>query len=171
MATALGITPDKLTGAVAYLVAAGGALAEGRPAVAAQLIDRARAGWSVPAWLDRQLSLAESRACAAAGDIQAALISAGRAGTSPEAAWPALTRPPEMARPRTAPSPRCSRPAPRYLTRCVCRRCSVSLALVSNLARCGPASSPAPRWVRVSWSWPVRAAEPRRTASLRAAAA
>ena len=83
---ALGLSPDKLTAAAAYLVAASGALAEGRPAVATQIIARARSGWSVPAWLDEQLSLAESRACAAAGDIQAALTAAERAGTSLEAA-------------------------------------------------------------------------------------
>jgi hypothetical protein len=52
---ALGARPDKLTGAVAYLVAAGGALTEGRAAVAAQIITRARSGWAVPAWLDQQL--------------------------------------------------------------------------------------------------------------------
>ena len=85
---ALGVSPDKLTGAVAYLVAACGGLAEGRAATAGQIIARARSGWSVPAWLDQKLSLAESRACAAAGDIPAALAAAGRAGsdTSPEAA-------------------------------------------------------------------------------------
>jgi LuxR family maltose regulon positive regulatory protein len=85
---ALGECPDKLVGAVAYLVAACGALAEGRAAVAAQIITRARSGWTVPAWLDQQLSLLESRACAAAGDIQAALAVADRVGrgTSPEAA-------------------------------------------------------------------------------------
>ena len=80
--------PDKLIGAVAYLVAACGGLAEGRAAVAAQIIARARSGWSVPAWLDQRLSLVESRAFAAAGDIQAALAAAGQAGgdTSLEAA-------------------------------------------------------------------------------------
>jgi len=83
---ALGVSPDKLIAAAAYLVAASGALAEGRPAVATQIIARARSGSSVPAWLDEQLSLAESRAYAAAGDIQAALTAAGRVGTSPEAA-------------------------------------------------------------------------------------
>ena len=85
--TALGVTPDKLIAAVAYLVAAGGALAEGRAKVAVQIIARARAGWSVPAWFDQRLTLVESRAYAAAGDIQAALAAAGRAGsdTSPEA--------------------------------------------------------------------------------------
>ena len=82
---ALGASPDKLVGAAAYLVAADGALAEGRPAVAVQIIDRARAGWSVPPWLDQQLSLVQSRAYAAAGDVQAALAEAQRAGTSPEA--------------------------------------------------------------------------------------
>ncbi len=56
--------------------------------MAAQNIARARSGWSVPAWLDHRLSLAESQAYAAAGDIQAVLAAAGRAGhdTSPEAA-------------------------------------------------------------------------------------
>ena len=64
------------------------ALAEGRAAAAAQIVARARSGWPVPAWLDHRLSLAESRACAAAGDIEAALAAARRAGrdTSPEAA-------------------------------------------------------------------------------------
>ena len=79
---ALGESPDKLVGTVAYLVAAGGALAEGRAAVAAQIITRARSGWHVPAWLDQQLSLLESRAWAAADDIQAALAAAERAGNS-----------------------------------------------------------------------------------------
>ena len=57
-------------------------------AVAVQIIARARSGWPVPTWLDQQLNLAESRACAAAGDTQAALAAAERAGggTSPEAA-------------------------------------------------------------------------------------
>jgi LuxR family maltose regulon positive regulatory protein len=83
---ALGASPDKLIGAMAYLVAADGALAEGRAPVAVQIITRARSGWPVPAWLDQQLSLAESRACTAAGDVQAALTAARRAdGTSPEA--------------------------------------------------------------------------------------
>jgi LuxR family transcriptional regulator, maltose regulon positive regulatory protein len=83
---ALGDSPDKLIGAVAYLVAAGGALAEGRATVAAQIITRARSGWLVPAWLDQQLSLLESRARAAAGDVRAALAAAERAGDSAEAA-------------------------------------------------------------------------------------
>ena len=83
---ALCVNPDKLVGTVAYLAAAGGALAEGRPEVAAQLTTRARSRWHVPAWLDQQLSLAESRARAAAGDIPAALAAAERAGSSPEAA-------------------------------------------------------------------------------------
>ncbi len=85
---ALGVTPDKLIGAVAWLAAAYGGLAEGRAAAAAQSVARARSGWSVPAWLDQRLSLAESRACAAAGDIQAALAAAEHTGgdTSLEAA-------------------------------------------------------------------------------------
>ncbi len=83
----LGVTPDKLIGAVALLAAAYGNLAQGRAAAAAQNVARARSGWSVPAWLDQRLSLAESRAYAVAGDIPAALAAAGRVsrGTSPEA--------------------------------------------------------------------------------------
>src|SRR5690242_13912397 len=86
--TALGRTPDELVAAAAYLVAARGALAEGRASVAAQIITRARSGRPIPAWLDQQLSMIQSRACAAAGDIPAALAAAGRAGSenSPEAA-------------------------------------------------------------------------------------
>ncbi len=85
---ALRVSPDKLIGAVAYLVAAGVSLAEGRAAVAGQLIARARSGWSAPGWLDRRLSLVQSGAFAAAGDIPAALAAAERAGsdTSLEAA-------------------------------------------------------------------------------------
>jgi LuxR family transcriptional regulator, maltose regulon positive regulatory protein len=77
---ALSVTPDKLIEAVAWLAAAYGNLAEGNAAVAAQNVARARSGWTVPAWLDQRLSLAESRAYAAAGDIQAALAAARRAG-------------------------------------------------------------------------------------------
>jgi LuxR family transcriptional regulator, maltose regulon positive regulatory protein len=85
---ALGLTPDKLIGAVGFLVAAYGSLAEGRAAMATQLIARARSGWSVPGWLDHRLSLAESQAHAAAGESPAALAAAERAGsdTSLEAA-------------------------------------------------------------------------------------
>ena len=85
---ALNGTQDKLIGAVAWLVAAGSSLAEGRAAAAAQIIRRVRSGWSVPAWLDQRLSQVESRAYAASGDIQAALT-VGRgasSGTSLEAA-------------------------------------------------------------------------------------
>jgi LuxR family transcriptional regulator, maltose regulon positive regulatory protein len=77
---ALGERPDKLTGSVACLVAARCGLAEGRAGLAAQFAARARAGWAVPAWLGQQLSLAESRAHAEAGDIDPALAAAERAG-------------------------------------------------------------------------------------------
>ena len=85
---ALAAGPDKLIGTVACLAAAAGALADGRAAVAAQIIDRARSGWRVPAWLDRQLSLVQSRARAASRDIPAAIAAAERAGsgTTPEVA-------------------------------------------------------------------------------------
>ena len=77
---ALGVSPDKLIGAVACLMVACAGLAEGRGDVATQFVARARSGWSVPAWLGQRLSLAESRACVAAGDTRAALAAAERAG-------------------------------------------------------------------------------------------
>ena len=84
----LGVRQDKLIGAVACLVAAYGALAEGRTEVAVQFVARARAGWSVPVGLEQRLSMVESRALTAAGDTEAALAAAKRAdsGNSPEAA-------------------------------------------------------------------------------------
>ena len=102
---ALGVSPDRLTGALAYLVAAGGALAEGRATVAAQIITRARSGWPVPAWLDQQLSLVESRACEAVGDTRAALAAAGQARPAPHQKQPSRSRTsgqlPETARARS----------------------------------------------------------------------
>ena len=85
---ALGVTPDKLIRAVAWLAAAYGGLAQGRAAVTAQNVAKARSGWSVPAWLEQRLSLVESRAYEAEGDIQATLAAARRSGreNSPEAA-------------------------------------------------------------------------------------
>jgi LuxR family maltose regulon positive regulatory protein len=85
---ALGVSPYKLIGAVACLIVACGYLAEGRSEAAMQMVARARSGWSVPAWLEQRLSLAQSRACAAAGDIRGALTAAERAGrdTSPDSA-------------------------------------------------------------------------------------
>ncbi|HEY7429930.1 MAG TPA: LuxR C-terminal-related transcriptional regulator [Streptosporangiaceae bacterium] len=90
--TALAASPDKLTGAVAFLVAAWVSLAEGRADVAAQLAARARRGWAVPAWLERELLLAESRAHLAAGDSQAAITAAERAGGGAPAAAITLAR-------------------------------------------------------------------------------
>jgi LuxR family maltose regulon positive regulatory protein len=85
---ALGRSPDRLVGAVACLVAAWDGLAEDHADVAAQFVARARSDRSVPAWLEQRLSLAESQALASAGDIEAALVAAKRAGcdSSPEAA-------------------------------------------------------------------------------------
>ena len=71
--------PDMLVHALACLVAAQGGLAEGRPRVTADMAGRARAGWSVPPWLEHRLAIIESRACAAAGDAEAAIDWAGRA--------------------------------------------------------------------------------------------
>jgi LuxR family maltose regulon positive regulatory protein len=76
----LGLSPDQLVGAAGCLVAASAALADGHAEAAARIIARARSGWPVPAWLEQQLNLVESRACAAAGDTQAALTAAERAG-------------------------------------------------------------------------------------------
>jgi LuxR family maltose regulon positive regulatory protein len=85
---ALRARPDKLAGAMAYLVAACYHLAEGHARGAVELIDRARQGWSPPGWLDHRLTLVESRAFAAAGDIPSAVAAAERAhpGASLDAA-------------------------------------------------------------------------------------
>ncbi len=77
---ALGASPDKLTGAVAWLVAARTGLAEAQAQVTAQCLAKARSGWRVPDWLEQELLEVESRACLAAGDVRAALAAAGRAG-------------------------------------------------------------------------------------------
>jgi LuxR family maltose regulon positive regulatory protein len=77
--TALAVCPDPLTATVGYLVAACGALAEGRAAEVINTVARARSGRFVPAWLDHKLSLVQSRAFLAAGDIQEALAAATRA--------------------------------------------------------------------------------------------
>jgi LuxR family maltose regulon positive regulatory protein len=66
--------------ALASLVAARLHLAEGRHAVAAKMLIRARHGWSVPPWLERRLAFAEARAFTMAGDTQAALDAADRCG-------------------------------------------------------------------------------------------
>jgi LuxR family transcriptional regulator, maltose regulon positive regulatory protein len=86
--TALGMSPDRLVGTAACLVAAWDSLAEGHAEAAAQFVARARSGRSVPAWLEQRLSMAESHALAAAGDTEAALAAAKRADCdgSPEAA-------------------------------------------------------------------------------------
>ncbi len=61
-------------------------MAEGRPLIAAQIVARARAGWSVPAWLDHQLGLVKARAHAADGDVPAAVSAAEEGGPSLAAA-------------------------------------------------------------------------------------
>jgi LuxR family transcriptional regulator, maltose regulon positive regulatory protein len=76
---ALRARPDRLAGAIADLVGAGNRLAEGHASGAAELIGRARRGWSPPGWLDHRLTLLESRAFAAAGDIPSAVAAAERA--------------------------------------------------------------------------------------------
>jgi LuxR family maltose regulon positive regulatory protein len=85
---ALGASRDELAGAVACLAAACIGLAEGHAEVAMHFVARARSQWSGPVWLEQKLSVAESRACLAAGDVHAAVAAAERAGPvgSPEAA-------------------------------------------------------------------------------------
>ena len=87
-AAALRARPDKLAGSTAYLVAARYRLAEGHASGAVELIDGARQGWSPPSWLDHRLTLVESRAFAALGDIASAVAAAERAhpGASLDAA-------------------------------------------------------------------------------------
>ncbi len=58
---ALCARPDRLVSALASTVAAAGALAEGRPGAAAQMVAQARQGWPVPPWLGHRLALIESR--------------------------------------------------------------------------------------------------------------
>ena len=77
---ALRARPDKLMSALASLAAARRCLSEGRAGAAPEIIGRARHGWSPPGWLEQRLTLLESRACAAAGDIKSAVDLAGRAG-------------------------------------------------------------------------------------------
>jgi LuxR family maltose regulon positive regulatory protein len=69
----LDVTPDRLVRAVSSLVMAGCALAEGHAGAALDIVAAARSGWSAPAWLEQELSLVESRAHVATGDIRAAL--------------------------------------------------------------------------------------------------
>ena len=75
---ALASAPDRLTSALACLVAARAALAEGHTEAVAQLVTQARSGWPVPGWLGQQLDLAQAQACVAAGDVAAALAAAER---------------------------------------------------------------------------------------------
>ena len=78
---ALGVWPDKLVSAVTCMVAAQRHLAEGRAAAATELIRQARRDWSSspPGWLELELTILESQACLAGGDIQAAVAAACRA--------------------------------------------------------------------------------------------
>jgi LuxR family maltose regulon positive regulatory protein len=79
--TALDAHPDRLASTVGYLVAARGSLAEGRTHTVLEAIERARSGRSLLPLLDRMLVLTESQAHAAAGNGQAALDAARRAGS------------------------------------------------------------------------------------------
>jgi LuxR family maltose regulon positive regulatory protein len=78
--TALRTDPDRLVGAVACLAAARRALARDNSPAAVDLIQRGRDSWTPPPWLDQLLTIAEAQASTAAGDVQAALDAARRAG-------------------------------------------------------------------------------------------
>jgi LuxR family maltose regulon positive regulatory protein len=77
---ALRMAPDKLIGAIACIVAARCQLAAGSTGAASDMVARARLGWSPPRWLERRLTLIQSRAYATAGDITSAIDTAERAG-------------------------------------------------------------------------------------------
>jgi LuxR family transcriptional regulator, maltose regulon positive regulatory protein len=76
----LQLSPDKLIGAVACLVAARGFLAQRRAGPVAALVDRARHGWSPAPWLEQRLLLAESQAHLGQGHIASAVETARQAG-------------------------------------------------------------------------------------------
>jgi LuxR family maltose regulon positive regulatory protein len=84
----LQLSPDKLIGAVACLVAARGFLAQRRSGPVAALVDRARHGWSPAPWLEQRLLLAQSQAHLAQGNFASAAEAARQAGadSSPGAA-------------------------------------------------------------------------------------
>jgi len=71
--------PDRLISAVACLVGARMALAEGRARAVPEIVGRARRDWSPPSWLDHRLMLAESRAFMAVSDFTSAASTAARA--------------------------------------------------------------------------------------------
>jgi LuxR family maltose regulon positive regulatory protein len=79
--TALDAHPDRLASTVGFLIAARGSLAEGRTHTVLEVIERAGSGRSLLPLLDRMLVLTESQAHAAAGNGQAALDAARRAGS------------------------------------------------------------------------------------------
>jgi LuxR family maltose regulon positive regulatory protein len=76
--------PDKLVSAVGCLVVACARLAGGHQSAAADMLARARSGWSPPPWLDHLLTVTQSHVYAAAGDTRAAMDAARRA--NPEGA-------------------------------------------------------------------------------------
>jgi hypothetical protein len=103
-ADAVGVTADRLIGAVAWLTAAYAALATGH-AAAGQIIATARSGWSVPAWLDQWLSLAESRALTRTSDpflsSSRSPNASGRCCDTPHACSTALRPPARCTSPST----------------------------------------------------------------------
>jgi len=76
----LRVHPHRLLSAIGSLATARVSLAEDRAGAALEVIERARHGWSTPPWLDRMLTMAESRAHAACGEAVAAVDAARRAG-------------------------------------------------------------------------------------------
>jgi LuxR family maltose regulon positive regulatory protein len=70
--------PDKLVSAVACLIVARARLAGGHQSAAADMLARARSGWSPPPWLDHLLTVTQSHVYAAAGNTRAAMDAARR---------------------------------------------------------------------------------------------
>jgi LuxR family maltose regulon positive regulatory protein len=85
---ALRVCPDQLVSALACAVAAQRRLAVGQTTAAVEMIHRAGQDWSPtpPRWLELRLTILESRARTAAGDLPAAVAAARRASGGPDAA-------------------------------------------------------------------------------------
>jgi LuxR family maltose regulon positive regulatory protein len=85
---ALRICPDKLVSTLACAVAAQRRLAAGQATAAVEMIRQAGRDWSPapPGWLERRLTILESRARTAAGDVPAAIAVAECASPGPDTA-------------------------------------------------------------------------------------
>jgi LuxR family maltose regulon positive regulatory protein len=90
---ALGVSPDKLLGAIACLIVARGGLAEGHPAMVRQYLAKARSGWPVPAWLEDRLCRVEAAAAGGHQRLPAPAQGDGLRPAAPEQAGPLIVDP------------------------------------------------------------------------------